>query len=480
VLQLACWGEADLAGFQWFEPPPRASVERAGHLLQQLGAFDHGRATELGRGMARLPVHPRLARMLVEGTRLHEPHRCALAAALLSERDPFRRSPGRRTTRHGSDSDVLDRIVALEDFERRNGASSDVGQLDHAAARATLRTRDQLARLLNAERISVGEEAGDADEAVLRALLTAYPDRVARRREAAGRRALMVGGRGVRLADESAVGQAELFVCVDVEEMGQGEALVRLASAIDRDWLPEDRLATEVEIEYDAQRERVIAWRRTRYADLVIREAPASMPPDVDPGPILAAAIVGRFGDDWAPGEEELSFSARVHLLRQAMPELELPDLAGRGIGSWLPELCTGQVSLADVRRQSLLAIWKSHFTAEQLQAIERHAPERLRVPSGSFVALRYEPGKPPVLAARIQELFGWRQTPRIAQGRVGVLLHLLAPNHRPQQITADLESFWNNTYQEVRKELRRRYPKHAWPEDPWTALPEKRPTRKK
>jgi ATP-dependent helicase HrpB len=280
----------------------------------------------------------------------------------------------------------------------------------------------------------------------------------------------------VRLADESAVREADLFVCVDIQEVGQGEALVRQASAIERDWLSADRVTSGVEVQFDSQRERVIGWRRTRYADLVISEAPTSIPPDVDPGPILAAAIRDRFGDGWPLNDEESAFLARVELLRGAMAELELPEIASRPIAAWLPELCGGQVSVADVRKRSLLGVWKSHFTALQLQAIDRHAPERLQVPSGSFVALHYELGKPPVLAVRIQEVFGWRQTPRIAGQRVRVLLHLLAPNMRPQQITDDLESFWTNTYSQVRKDLRRRYPKHAWPEDPWTAQPERRP----
>lgn len=479
ALQLACWGETELADFGWLQSPPLASIEQAIALLGQLGAVVDRRPTELGRLMARLPVHPRLARLLVEGARLGQPRRAALAAALLSERDPFRRAPGgRRTSQHRSASDVLDRVTALEDFERRAGPDSDLAPLDPGAARATLRVRDQLLRLLEGEEPSRDAQACDPDEAVLRALLVAYPDRVARRREPAGRRALLVGGRGVRLADESAVGEADLFVCVDIEEVGQGEALVRQASAIERDWLPADRITSGVDVQFDSQRERVIGWRRTRYADLVISEAPTSIPPDVDPGPILAAAILDRFGDEWPLSEDESAFLARVELLRGAMPELELPDIASSPIAAWLPELCAGQVSVADVRKQSLLGVWKSHFTALQLQAIDRHAPERLQVPSGSFVTLHYELGKPPILAVRIQEVFGWRQTPRIAGQRVRVLLHLLAPNMRPQQITDDLESFWTNTYSQVRKDLRRRYPKHAWPEDPWTAQPEHRPRR--
>lgn len=478
VLQLACWGEMDTAQARWFQPPPPANLDRARSLLDQLGALVSGRPTELGRQMNRLPVHPRLARLLIEAARHGQPRRAAMAAALLSERDPLRRTPGRRIGRHRSDSDVLDRIELLETFERRKNSAAGDGMLDPATARATLKVRDQLVRLVEAQRPAASGKR-DPDEALLRALLAAYPDRVARRREPASRRALMIGGRGVRLADESAVTDSELLLCVDIEEIGQGEALVRQASAIEREWLAPEQITNRVEAEFDVDRQRVIAWQRTRYAGLVISEAPTSIPPDVDPGPILAAAILDRFGDDWRLDEEAASFAARVELLRQAMPELELPPLADQPLRRWIPELCAGQTSAADVRRRSLVPIWKSHLTAPQLQAIDRHAPERLRVPSGSMIALRYELGKPPVLAVRIQEIFGLEQTPRIAGGRVRVLLHLLAPNHRPQQITDDLESFWANTYNQVRKDLRRRYPKHAWPEDPKSALPEHQPKRK-
>jgi ATP-dependent helicase HrpB len=162
------------------------------------------------------------------------------------------------------------------------------------------------------------------------------------------------------------------------------------------------------------------------------------------------------------------------------MPELELPSLDEhelREVLTWIGPRCR---SFADLRRADWLSALRGRLTHSQQQAVEREAPERLAVPSGSRIALRYEEGRPPVLAVRIQELFGLSQTPRIAGGRVPVLLHLLAPNYRPQQITDDLASFWKNTYPQVRRDLRGRYPRHAWPEDPWNALPESRPRRKR
>jgi ATP-dependent helicase HrpB len=161
------------------------------------------------------------------------------------------------------------------------------------------------------------------------------------------------------------------------------------------------------------------------------------------------------------------------------MPELKLPAFDDGELRELLPWLCQGLRSFADLRRADWLGAWQGRLTHTQRQTVEREAPERLAVPSGSRIALRYEAGRPPVLAVRIQEVFGLRDTPRVAVGRVRVLLHLLGPNYRPQQVTEDLASFWRNTYPQVRKELRARYPRHAWPEDPTTATPERRPRRK-
>jgi ATP-dependent helicase HrpB len=170
---------------------------------------------------------------------------------------------------------------------------------------------------------------------------------------------------------------------------------------------------------------------------------------------------------------------ARIQCLRGWMPELQLPDWTEDKLRDLLPRLCAGCLSFDELRRRPLVPVIKAELTGAQLAALDREAPERIRVPSGSHVALAYEPGKPPVMAVRIQEIFGMPATPRIAAGRVPVLLHLLAPNMRPQQITDDLASFWDRTYAEVRKELRRRYPKHSWPEDPRAAAPQSRPGKR-
>ena len=518
VLELWAWGETNVESFPWFEPPRPEAVEHAANLLTQLGARRDRQVTPLGQQMARLPVHPRLARLLLAGQFWGIPNRAALAAALLSERDPFLREQhdftrGPRRARHRSESDLLDRVVALEEFESNGTLFSEVGRLNPGTARHLLKIRDQLQRLLRdtlshsvgegGRRPGEGERSPssprqsppgndhhiNADEALLRAVLDAFPDRLARRREATpgvsgtipvpSRRGVMVGGRGVKLWDTSAVSDAELFVCVDVDA-GSGEALVRQASAVSRDWLPTQFLTTTVDVEFDARTDRVSAIRRTRWNGLILDESPAPLPEGQQVADALARAGLSDFDRVFPRDNAELNnYIARVNSLRHWMPDLELPLLDDEQLQKLLPDVCRGCRSFADVRRGPWVHVIKNLMPYQQQQAVEREAPERLEVPSGNHITLHYETGRSPVLAVRIQEMFGLAETPRIASGRIPVLLHLLAPNYRPQQVTDDLRSFWNNAYQQVRKELRRRYPKHAWPEDPWQAAPEKRPQRR-
>jgi ATP-dependent helicase HrpB len=474
ALQLLAWGERDLAAFGWFEAPAPEVLAAALSLLRRLGAVDSHGVTSLGRALARFPVHPRLARLLIEGHRAGRAREAALLAALLSERDPLPRGAERGTgPRRASRSDLLDRLDALQ-------------SPGNAAARFVFKVRDQLAEIVQREmggrKGQQGQQGQQGEDALLRALLAAYPDRVARRREPGTPRGVMVGGRGVRLAEESAVLDAELFLCVDLDAGRSGpfsEALVRKASAVEPEWLAAERLSTTVDLEFDEERERVAAWKRTRYEDLAIAETEIPTPEGEETVKILVQAAAERLDRALSLDDPEVaSFLARVRSLADWMPELGLPRFTGEEIRALLPALAAGRKSFAELRRAPLLEALQGTLSYAQLEAVRREAPERLEVPSGSRIKLLYEPGKPPVLAARIQELFGLAETPRLAGGRVPVLLHLLAPNGRPQQVTQDLRSFWENTYPQVRKELQGRYPKHAWPADPWNARPQRRPGR--
>jgi ATP-dependent helicase HrpB len=537
ALQLLAWGETDLPSFGWFEPPAPASLRAARQLLASLGAITEGGRgrlgglTEVGRRMARLPVHPRLARLLLAGHQPAAARDAALLAALLAERDPFvrpprggsGRGPGGGARRAGRDerqaaavqasrSDLLDRVDALLRWEAAGARGEAAGArtasrgggeapaatgapepaLEPAAARFVLRARDQLAELAERELGRATNHGGatpppDRDEVLLRALLAAYPDRLARRRAPHDPRAVMVGGRGVRLAEQSAVTAAELLLCVEIVPVAaarQSEDLVRLASEVAPEWLPGERLRTRVEVAFDGERERVTAWERTRYQvpgepadELVLadREVP---PPDADEAAaLLAEAAAARLHAALPLDDPEIaSLLVRLRCLAGWMPELGLPRLDDAALAGLLPELARGRRSFAELRRAPWLARLRGALSAGQLAALEREAPERLAVPSGSRIRLTYAEDEPPVLAVRIQELFGLGETPRVAGGRVPVLLHLLAPNLRPQQVTGDLRSFWRNTYPQVRKELQGRYPRHAWPEDPWQAPPQRRP----
>jgi ATP-dependent helicase HrpB len=493
VLQLFGLHETDVMRFPWPEPPRDESVQQALALLRRLKAIDDTGLTPLGHALARLPVHPRLGRLLVEGQSLGVLDRAALAAAFLSERDPFLSEAQPGTPHSTTPSDVLDRVEALEEFERHGRCDSPVGTVNRSAARFVLRARDQLRHLLAARSASKGNRilstqcpvpstrdssTEPKDAAFLHSLFTAFPDRLARRREPGSRRGVMIGGRGVRLAPTSGVTDSELFLCIDVDAAGT-EALVRQASAVQRDWLPAERLRTAVEVAFDADAERVTARRRTYFEDLLLEETLAAWPDDEQASRVLAEAagqhLERILPSDDSPARNNLT---RIRCLRDWLPELELPLFDDAVLREVSASLCSGLRSFADLRAADWLGAILGRLTHSQRRAVELEAPDRLQVPSGSRIALRYEVGRPPVLAVRIQEVFGLHDTPRIAAGRIRVLLHLLAPNYRPQQVTDDLASFWANTYPQVRKELRARYPKHAWPEDPLEAVEVRKPGR--
>ncbi|HEX5270853.1 MAG TPA: ATP-dependent helicase C-terminal domain-containing protein, partial [Gemmataceae bacterium] len=253
------------------------------------------------------------------------------------------------------------------------------------------------------------------------------------------------------------------------------------ASAVQRDWLPPAQVCAATEVAFDEQTERVTARRRVRYDDLLLEESPAALPDGDETARVLCAAASERLGRVLPPDDSTAGlYLLRLRCLREWMPELGLPAGDEADLRELLPWLCPGQRSFEELRRADWLGSLQERLTHQQIQAVEREAPERLEVPSGSRLALKYEPGRPPVLAVRVQEVFGLRDTPRVAGGRVRVLLHLLGPNYRPQQVTDDLASFWANTYPLVRKELRARYPKHSWPEDPLSAEAVRGPKRRK
>lgn len=480
VLHLLCLGEAELERFPWLEPPRPESMAQALELLRRLGAVANGAVTPQGRTLARLPMHPRLARMLIEGGRLGDPERTALAAALLSERDPFPTTQESAVDPAARSSDLVDRVEAMEAFAQNRRV---VQGLHRVAAKTILRLRDQFVRERRAElrHASPGEKTptNANDDALPRALLAGFPERVVRRREGDPRRGVMVGGRGVRLANSIGVSEGELFLAVEVEDRPR-EALVRLAVGIQRDWLDRQLITQKIEVAFDEASERVVARRRLKYLDLLLEESPASLNDPDEAARVLAEAASARLERVLPPSDSPAGrFLLRLRWLAAAMPELSLPTFDENEIRNMFSWLTPGRRSFTELREAPWLDAFRSALSQPQWQLVEREAPDHIEVPSGSRILVQYELGKAPVLAVRIQELFGLRATPRLAGGRVPVLLHLLAPSQRPQQVTDDLASFWVNVYPRIRKELRARYPKHAWPEDPLSAVPQRRPGRR-
>jgi ATP-dependent helicase HrpB len=286
----------------------------------------------------------------------------------------------------------------------------------------------------------------------------------------------MVGGRGVRLSPRSVVRESELFLAHDPREerrQGKLELQVDLASSVELSWLEEllpELLRRERTTGFDAERQRVTTVSQLWYQDLLIREGSSPVIDRAVAASLLAAALRERasslFGDDPSAS----AWLARYSMVREAIPELCWPEITEGHLEALLEPLCNGRTSVQEVLQANKVPYLESLLDATQQRELAVRAPLSIQVPSGRNVRLLYEPSRPPVLAVKLQELFGWSETPRLARGRIPVLLHLLGPNARPVQITSDLASFWNTTYHQVRKDLRRRYPKHAWPEDPRTA----------
>ncbi|MBK8598068.1 MAG: ATP-dependent helicase HrpB [Holophagales bacterium] len=483
LLDVLLWTSRDPALFEWFERPPAASMALALRLLRRLGAVaeDSFRPTPRGARMAALPVHPRLSALVLAGAERGHLRAAATLAALVEERDVLAasRAFGGPAPDVDHSSDLLLRLELLEEAER-SGLSrprlSSLG-LDPGAALAVLRLRDLILRRFPPE----PHPPSDTETDLLRLVLAAYPDRIARRRRPAGPEAILAGGTPLVFDVRSSVRTAGLVAVIETSAAPSGPDRIRLASAVEREWLdalPGERVRTETVRSWDAASGRVVARQRVVYDDLVLEEKEISAPLDEETAGLLLEAARANLRNALEPGAGVDSLRARVAFLRSAMPELDLPPLDDEALLGLLPSLVSGRRRLSELRETPLEPLLKARLGSRALRLLDAHAPEALPVPSGRDLPLRYDAGAPPVLAVKLQELFGLAATPRVAGGRVPVLLHLLSPAGRPVQVTSDLSSFWSTTYPAVRREMRGRYPKHPWPEDPWSAPPRRGTTR--
>lgn len=473
LLELAAWGVADPLQLGWLDAPPAAAQESARNLLMELDLFDDaGRITALGREAVRLPLHPRLGRLLLRSRELGCPGLGCQAAALLSERDLFR-----PVTKGGhpqiSSSDIADRLEALSS----RGAGCHDRRLDPAAVKNVERVASQLGRSFS---LSPAEEDYVCDDdRISRLLLAAYPDRLARRR-ASGGGYLLAGGRGARISERSAVRGADYIVAPALDAGSQAEAIIHLAAEIPESLIREERsghIHSETLVNWDEREGRVVARRVERLGSIQLA-ALTVVPTAAQAVPAVVAAVRAS-GLALLPMDDAVRLlQGRLLLVRSAFPEREWPEVSDAALcdtlEEWLAPHLEGVNSAKRLARLNIAEIIKGSLDYRRQRELDEMTPTHLLVPSGSRVRIDYA-GEIPVLAVKLQELFGLAAGPTVCGGRIPVLLHLLSPAGRPIQVTRDLRGFWDGSYQQVKKELKGRYPRHPWPDDPWSAAPTRR-----
>ncbi len=451
ALELANWGAEEGAQLAWMDPPAPAAMSQARELLAQLGALQaDGRISAHGRKMLALPVHPRLAHMLLKAAEQGRGGIAAWLAALLEERDPL--PPG-------SGADVERRLRALTRESR---------EISPARRQFLARAANTLARRLGARAAIEGVENAGA------VLALAYPDRIAHRRTEGGNRYLLANGRGAVLDEADPLRKCEWLVAAHLDGQAR-EARIFLAGALDAKELEAvagSLMRSEEQVEWDAAARCVRAVERKCLGAIVLAERALTHP---DPEAVAACLMrgiraAGLEALPWTPAlqdkRERVQFLHRV--LGPPWPDMRDERLLEQ-LESWLGPYLAGLDRLAKLDAGRLGQALDGLLPPNGVQQLKVLAPERLEVPSGSSLKLDYS-GEQPVLAVRIQEVFGMPATPRVAGARVPVVLHLLSPARRPVQVTSDLASFWARGYAEVKKDLKGRYPKHYWPDDPLEA----------
>ncbi|ALG67271.1 ATP-dependent helicase HrpB [Beggiatoa leptomitoformis] len=467
ALELAQWGVQDANTLRWLDPPPVAALAQARELLADLEALDtQGRLTHIGKTMLTWSTHPRLAHLLCRAQELGWGNLACDIAALLTERDILRDS---------RNPELSARLHALQTYRQQGKQAARTQGIDSNACQLVEQLAQQWRKQLRETPQSV-----EADSAGI-LLAFAYPDRIAQRRANSHQRYRLANGRGALLP---AGVTAPDYLAVAHLDGGQGaEAKIFLAEPVSQTALLHylsARVVTQERINWDYTQACVVAQREQRLGELIFTRTPLTNLTDHARIPILIQGIQ-QTGISALPFTEALrEWQARILALRTWMPELGLPDISDdyllAQLDTWLAAYLTGMSRLSHLQKLNLTEILHACLTWTMQQHIDKHAPTHLLVPSGSHIRLQYFPdGQPPILAVRLQELFGLHTTPTIAQGRIKIMLHLLSPARQPIQVTQDLSSFWERTYADVKKELKGRYPKHYWPDDPYQAVATRR-----
>jgi ATP-dependent helicase HrpB len=492
VLTLKAAGVRDLRAFRWLDPPGTQALEHAEELLTDLGALQADGAgspgevarssviTGIGRKMLAFPLHPRYARMMLAAQEHGCVRQACLVAALTQGRDLLLRNVDRAVQLHREDrlstrsgSDFFALMSAWQDAAD-HGCSADACRrmgIHQATARQVGPMLDQFLEIARREGLDVTARPA-ADEALQKCILIGFSDRVGRRLDAGSARCELVHGRRGMLARESIVQQSPLFVAADVREVGGSggdvSTILSLATAIDESWLadffPED-LERTLDVRFDAAQRRVVAMESTRFRGLALSSRRVEPPPADAAARLLADEVLaGRVElSEWDASVDQ--WIQRLAFLAQQCPELELAPILEEDRRAIVEQICLGAFGAKELRDRPVKSFVHGWLGQAQQDLVERHAPERLKLPGGRTTRVTYEAGRTPFIAARIQDLYGLLQTPKIAMGRVPLVVHLLTPGMKPVQVTQDLARFWREHYPKVKSELQRRYPRHEWRE---------------
>ena len=454
IIELSQWGIKDINTLAWLSLPPASAVGQAKDVLEDLGALNSSKITERGKKMLRLPTHPRIAHLLLEGQEYGLIALAADIAAVLEERDPLPKEAGANLTL---------RIEALRKWRSKEYVTADKNVLERIE-RLSLQWR---------KFFSVSQDnTAPIDQEVGKLLAAAYPERIAKQREQSHRYRLS-NGKIVKLNEHDPLSH-EIYLAVAHLDAGTSEGKIYLAAPLS----PADifHLATEKEvISWDAQNGIFIARNEKRIGDIILESKPLKNIPEEERIKVLCDVIRKEGLSILNETEQIMDWKARISSIRIWRPTEEWPDLSDEHLlntlEEWLAPYITTIKKREDFFKLDLYNILSVLLSYQQTQQLNLIAPAKIIVPSGSMISLSYQAdGTSPVLAVRLQEMFGLLDTPTVNEGRIKVILHLLSPGYKPVQITQDLKSFWKNAYPEVRKELRIRFKRHHWPEDPWTA----------
>jgi ATP-dependent helicase HrpB len=466
ALDLAAWGEPTGDRLKFIDPPPAHHLAQARTLLGILGALDaQGSITRHGKLMTDLPVHPRIAHMIIRGNEIGSPRAACLIAALLEERDLF-------SGRSDADVDLAVRLHAV--MQQRNA--------NRFALERVLAQADRL--FASIERSGKRNKSVVNDEHAGLLLALAYPDRIARRRGGEGSKYLTANGTTAILPAGSLLRREEYLAIGETDTTGTDPRILLAAplARLDIDRYMQDAITSEEQIEWNSRDEAVIARRVSRLGAMILDEQPITT--------VTAAVGQAMLTGIRSLGLEVLPWTKEVRALclRSEWARAHCDDAAGfpamdnigllESIEEWLAPFLSGMRRRAQLASLDLDTILKTRLGYDNLRLLDRLAPSHLPLPSGSHIAVNYST-HPPVLAVKLQELFGQTETPGIGNGRAPLLLHILSPAQRPLAVTQDLRSFWATVYPEIRTQMRAKYPRHVWPDDPLTAQPTNKTKRR-